>query len=354
MNQVSWLNEDDSERWDRFVENHPNGTLGQTSIWKKVIESSFPHIRCQICALVDRESQDILAGIPLYTVRSWLLGRRLVSVPFSTLGNVLVSGTDDLAALGPAMLKQQVLRHARSIEIRTQNDLPVLNQLGFGTAVPHKHHYLRLNEPPDALLARFHNSSIRQRLTRAKRKGFTLMKGEDLNHLKVFYGLIEQSRKRLGLPLIPLKFFRELWDALYPHHLMVLIATLDGRPVGAALILKYNRTFLLDYLADEAGLRPDGIAQFIYWKAINIAHETGFEVFSFGRTAIWNSGLMNFKNCWGTTVEDLPVLLYPSRLAERQERNRSTVSYRLVSVLAKAMPQPLYRLLGEFCYKHMG
>ena len=121
MKTTRWLDDSDRVRWDAFVDAHPLGGLAQTSAWQRLLEGSFSHIHGRICAMVDDESQAIVAGIPVYTVRSWLLGNRVVSVPFATLSDPLVSDADQLDALLVRVKKLVAETSARYLEIRTLN-----------------------------------------------------------------------------------------------------------------------------------------------------------------------------------------------------------------------------------------
>jgi hypothetical protein len=98
---VQWLSQDHEPEWDDFVLRHPLGSLYHTSEWKRVIEKAFTHIRGRFLVLRDGDSEEILGGLPVYRVSSWLLGRHLVSVPFATVCDPLVTTVQEWNVLVP-------------------------------------------------------------------------------------------------------------------------------------------------------------------------------------------------------------------------------------------------------------
>ena len=81
MLQAIWTTEDLIGKWDSFVYNHPFGSISNLYSWKYIIEESFGHIRGNILALIN-ENDEIIAGVPVYTINSWLTGKRFSLCPF--------------------------------------------------------------------------------------------------------------------------------------------------------------------------------------------------------------------------------------------------------------------------------
>src|SRR5438552_243855 len=100
---VHWLSPEEERQWDAFVTGHPLGCVYHLSAWKGVLEEAFPHIRGRFLALRDGLTGQIRAGLPLYTVTSWLLGNRIVSVPFASACDPLISTPEEFALLLPAI-----------------------------------------------------------------------------------------------------------------------------------------------------------------------------------------------------------------------------------------------------------
>ena len=172
---VETLKADAAPEWDAFVCRHPLGLVYHLSSWLRMIEQAFPHIRGCYLVLRDPGDGEIRAGLPVYAVKSWLLGNRMVSVPFASFCDPLVSSAEELSAFLPAI--QQLLReqNCRSLSVRslaTRIDM----EAHFGCSEPvYKHHYLPLDRSPEKLFASFAKSSICQKIQKAVRAGVTVV-----------------------------------------------------------------------------------------------------------------------------------------------------------------------------------
>ena len=78
MKRVVWPKPEHMSRWDTFVKKHPFRWLSHLSAWKQVLEMSFKHIRGHFLAIRDYDSNRVVAGLPVYTVKVWLTGNKLV------------------------------------------------------------------------------------------------------------------------------------------------------------------------------------------------------------------------------------------------------------------------------------
>jgi hypothetical protein len=203
MNDIKIVDPMKDVRWDTFVENHPFGWLYHLSGWKEVLEKSFKHMKGYFLVLQNND-HDIKAALPIYEVRSWLTGNRLVSIPFATLCDPLISTEDDLTKLFDAALILLKERRASRIEIRTLLSSHLIHNHQLNPYNAFKHHYIRLNNEPEQLKRSFHRTCVRQRITRAMESNLTITFGSSESDLKKFYRLHFITRKRLGLPLQPI------------------------------------------------------------------------------------------------------------------------------------------------------
>src|SRR5580658_8386102 len=98
---VDWLRPEEETQWDAFAAKHPLGLIYHRTPWKQVLEQAFPHIRGHFLVLRDNSTGEIQAGLPLYTLKSWLLGNRAVSVPFASFCDPLISSGEEFDQLLP-------------------------------------------------------------------------------------------------------------------------------------------------------------------------------------------------------------------------------------------------------------
>lgn len=349
------LSDSDLEDWDRFVVQHPLRHLAQLSCWKNLLENSFSHIKARLLALRDVTSGDIVAGLPLYFVRSPLLGNRLVSVPFATLSEPLVSSAVQIRLLLDYAVSIGARNGAKRVEIRSSEPASVLSQLEeVGVSYLYKHHFIALDCQLDEIWKKLGRTSIRQMITRAEKKGLTVREVQPESGLDEFYRLYVLTRRELSLPPIPRRFFQNLVVHLGPNKLCLLLAYATGRAVGGLLSFRWDRCFAMEYSGDLEEFRRQGVIQLLYWTAIKVAREENRTVFSFGRTNKNNVGLMNFKAHWGTKMEDLPIYYFPPSAVPEANGHERSWQYRLITRVVKYLPPSLCRIAGNFCYSHFG
>jgi hypothetical protein len=341
-------------RWDAFVENHPFGWICHLSGWKKVLETSFPHMKGHCLALVG-ESNEIKAGLPLFEVKSWLTGKRLVSIPFATLCDPLVSNSDQLEKLLGAAKRLSKDLGTSYLEIRTTNAHCFMRDPQFAGNFDFKNHYLGLNFGIEELWKSLHRKAVRQEINRANRNNLAIKYGETEDDLKVFYGLYTQTRKRLGLPTHPFSFLKSLWKIFGRGKGMELyLAIHQDRPIAGHILFRFNGRVSAEFEGWDKRCHKLSPNHFLFWEEIKAAHQDGFKVYDFGRTSTTNVSLMEFKGHWGTRVMDLPIYYYPEREGTQKNDRDNALSYRLARYLCKISPEPIHPLIGRLIYKHLG
>lgn len=98
----------DHQSWDNYVLTHPQGTFFHLTGWKNLIEKSFGHkshylIAETPCRSINSEqmssSMRVSWVFPLFSIKSFLFGKAMVSVPFATYGGILADNEDIEQAL---------------------------------------------------------------------------------------------------------------------------------------------------------------------------------------------------------------------------------------------------------------
>ena len=286
---TQWLLPRQDAEWDSFVTRHPQGLVYHLSAWNRVLRDTFPHIRGQFLVLRDVDGV-IQAGLPVYTVKSWLLGKRIVSVPFASFCDPLVSSAAELDMLLQEVQGLLKRSKARQIEIRTTNPT-LFSASPLTPSSGYKHHYLSLEKDRDALLRSFAKSSVRQKIGQASNAGVVAEAREDESSLKVCHSILAETRRGHALPVLPHSFFQAMGRWLRPSHLKVFIASLAGKPVAFHLILTFKDLWISEYSGNTEAA-PVGTNQLLYWETIKQAHAAGARTFSFGRTSNTNEGLL--------------------------------------------------------------
>jgi len=341
------------ERWDRFVEGHPFGWICHLSVWGEILEESFKHLKGYYLVLLD--DNEIAAALPLFEVKSWITGKRLVSIPFATLCDPLISSAEDMKILFESAVELSNRLGSSYMEIGTFLSSQLIRDTRLEMSHHYKHHYLPLDDEPERLKRSFHRTCVRTRIEKAQRSNLRLRVGENSADLKSFYQLFLMTRKRVGLPPHPYAFIKTLWEKLSPSgKISVLLAEHDDSTVAGMILFMYKDRVSVEYAVSDKDYRHLCPNHFLFWEAIQSAYCKGFKVFDFGRTSQYNRGLMDFKGRWGTTVVDLPFIYHPAETCGKLGTLENSVKFRIVRKTCKIAPQPVLNMLGEFIYNHMG
>ncbi|MFZ3105722.1 MAG: GNAT family N-acetyltransferase [Smithella sp.] len=356
MEEIKIIDPCSDPRWDKFVKNHPFGWIVHLSGWKKVIEQTFPHIKGHHLALIDTETNEIKAGLPIYEIRSWLTGKRLVSIPFATISDILTSNVEQSSLLineAIRLLKQLKYSH---IEVKTLGSSSLVHHEQLRENHDYKHHYLDLAEGKEAIWKHFNYKSIRYEINKANKNKIKLKVAETENDLRTFYMLYAITRKRLGLPSQPYLFFKTLYNTFaQSNNINILLALFEDKAIAGHFLLKYNGRVSAEATGVNDDFRKISPNHFLFWEGIKLACAEGYKIYDFGRTSIHNPTLMDFKKRWGTTETDLYTFYY-----DCGENRIGTVSreislpYRLMRYMCQKSPGPIQPMLSRFCYRHLG
>lgn len=152
----------DASTWDRFVQRYPRSLIYQTASWRNAIEQAFPHIQGDFLVIKDADSREILAGLPIYTVNSWILGRRLVSVPFAPIGVPLVADNEHAKTLVRTLMALKVAKRAKYIDIRLRAKSAPYTDTGLFTNSDYVHHFIVIEGDSKSLFSRLARTSVQR------------------------------------------------------------------------------------------------------------------------------------------------------------------------------------------------
>jgi len=354
MEKITIVDPQNDPRWDKFVDDHPFGWIVHLSGWRTVLEKSFPHMRGHYLSLVDPVSNQILAALPFFEVRSWLIGDRKVSIPYATLCDPLVSNQEQLNSLLQEMINFSGRSSFTNMTVRMFLSSQIVRGMDRVADCFYKTHQLRLLDDPEETKKSF-SRNVRRKIKEMDTGDLNLRIGFGETDVSIFYQLYVKTRKRLGLPSHPHRLFNNLFDVFSPERkIALLFAENKGKAVGGLIVFKYKDRVSSEYLASDIAFRHMNIDYFLYWNAIAMACREGYSVYDFGRTALNNSSLLEFKRKWGTDELDLPQYYYSKDAHQESMNQESSSFYRLTSNLCKYAPDVVYSLIGKICYGHLG
>ncbi len=329
--------------WNSAVARLEGSSVFHTANWAGVLADSYGYRPHYVCAFEDNR----LAGcLPLMDIRSFLTGRRGVSLPF-TDQCPLLGGDRPFAALWKHAVEHGAKAGWKHIELRGAHRAAA----GEPAPAAFKVHCLDLGRSESELLNRCREST-RRNIAKAVKNGVKVRYARSFEALRDFYALNCLTRRRHGLPPQPVRFFECIHDRIMSAGLgFVMTAAQAGKTIAAAVFFHFNGTVVYKYGASDAAhqhLRPNNL---ILWEAINWSNENRFSRFHFGRTEAGHHGLMQFKRGWGAEEKNLRYVKF-----DLKTRSFSSIHPKLKSSypVLQRMPIPLLRVAGELLYRHVG
>jgi hypothetical protein len=308
---MGWAFYDDSFsfQWNELVEVNPNGRFIHLTGFQKVVQKCYGLEPIYLAYL---ERNRILSLFPGFFHRSFLLGKKIISQPFSEYGGLLFCPA--LAAEKKIIIIEEFLKvmekilaikEYRALEMRHPLDFLEMEALetetrGFKPRKLFWRSWLEI-KAPEHLWPKL-DPKERNIIRKAQAYQLKFEAIEDLESLREkFYPLYLRTMKRLGSPPHPFIYFSGLWQQLRPN-LHVFIIIYRSRPVAALAVWAVGRTVhITDMVSDERFffVKPNDLA---IWEFLKWAYHRGFKIFDFG--PVRYRGQEIFKRKWLLTVDD--------------------------------------------------
>lgn len=323
--------------WQAFVDSRPTATFFHRPSWAELLADCYGYTAQSL--VVRGEAGAIVAGLPIVETRSGG-GRRWIALPFTDHCGILgESSRPVLDAMDEARRRASV----ESLEIRG----PLPGPLASHVEISSVRHTLDLTVDEAGLLRsmdRMHRGSLRK----AERAGVRIEVAAS-SGLDEFYRLHLRTRRRLGVPIQPRKFFGLVQERILDRGKgFVITASLHGAPAAAGVFFVDRRTLVFKYSASDERYWEGRPNHLLAWCAIRIARERGLELFDWGRTEGVNEGLRTYKRAFGSREEPLPYswIGKPPRAGARSALRRP------LSALIRRSPEWVCQAFGETLYRY--
>ena len=324
--------------WRDFLFQHPSALPYHHPAWVETVAETY---RFRSFVFVVRSAGgDVLGGVPLVSVGGRLRGKRWVGLPF----------TDACPALtGPALTPEDIGRLlAAEGERAGVSAIELRGPLGSAGAPLERgvvHELALTNE--DELFSGF-ESQVRRNIRKAQRQDLTLRVAENVEDLtEVYFDLHTATRRRLGVPTQPRRFFQNVWERMLARDRGFAFLVYHGsEPIAGAVFLEWNGRVIYKFGASDArywSMRPNNL---LFWEAIKRGCDQGAKVFDFGRSDREDEGLRAFKRSWGAVEEPL---VYTTLGRPAESHNGS--AERLLKPVLRRSPLWVGRSLGEVFYR---
>jgi hypothetical protein len=337
-------------RWAEFVGRHPKASVFHSVGWLKALRRTYGYE--PVVFTTSSPTCELTNGMVFCRVKSWLTGRRLVSLPFSDHCEPLCDSVQDLNFL--IRYLQTTLEHQdwKYVEIRPihVNFGQTGDGIDFIPASTHSLHVLDLHPDLGELFRSLDKDSAQRRIRRAERAGLVEKCGRSNDLLKEFYALFVTTRGRHRLPPIPYAWFRNLVH-YQGEALEIRLAYKDETPVAGILTLQFRDVVYYKYGCSDAQFNKFGAIPWLLWKAIAAGKSNRAIEFDMGRTEEGNAGLLAFKNHWVPQPKRLVYWKFPDTSSFISDDGWKL---RMAKRVFSYMPDRLLTITGNLIYRHIG
>lgn len=323
-------------RWDEYVRAHPDGTIFHESAWTASVMEAYRHPPVLLAAW---RGPQLTGVLPLFLVKSWIFGSRLVSTAFGAYGGILADDEAAALALATAARDAATDRGARYVELRSRRVLfpsePV-KDLYWSFRIP-------AAKTVDATLASL-SKKMRQDLRRSENKGFRFEE-KDVP-LKAFYELYLRTLQWHGTPPFPLRWFEALRRNFGDRCIVLAGYEPDaGRRVGASMLFRDRDSLFPYYSGVPREFYKLRATVAMHARMLRMAVEGGAKFLDLGRSKA-GTGAYDAKTHWGVPPEPLGYQFLLPEGAEMPDLSPTNPRFQPLIALWKRLPIAATRVLG--------
>jgi FemAB-related protein (PEP-CTERM system-associated) len=281
----------DRQRWDDFVHSAASGTFFHLSGWQEIIEEFLGHKTYYFFA---ERGEEIIGILPLARVKSRLFGDALISLPFLVYGGPLFEDSCASEALLASASSLASDLNVDYLELRNRSPL---------TDWPSKTSYVTFRKrissnPEENFLA------IPRKQRAVVRKAIKAeLAAEHDDDVEELYAILSECKRNLGTPFFSRDYLKAI-HGTFGSACEILTVKHKRDVLSSVMSFRFRNEILPYYGGGGLSARRSGANDFMYWKVMESASQTGAEIFDFGRS-LSGTGSYKFKKYWGFEPEPL-------------------------------------------------
>ena len=334
-------NGNEASRWDTYVLENPGSSHYHLSGWKRVIENTYGSRSVYMVA----QEEGITKGVlPLFEIKSLFSGRLLVSVPFLDYGGVCAD--DETSKKG---LLQEALAYCRKAKMKLL-DLRHQQPSGFDLRRFENKVTLILDLESDAdKMWKKLKAKVRNQVRKALKAKLSVQWSRT-EFLEEFYKVYATNMRDLGSPAHSIKFFNAILKEF--GSAKIILARYNNDVVGGGLCLYFRNTAMVPWASSLRRYFHYCPNNLIYWEAIRLGCEEGYQKFDFGRSS-YGSGTFHFKKQWGAVERPLCWEYWSIDQRSRPIIQSQDFGYRSLVKIWRNIPLPITNFLGPLIRKQL-
>ncbi len=176
-----------------FLHRHARASIFHTSAWIEALRRTYGYE--PVVFTTSRPGERLQDGVVFCSVKSWLVRRRLVSLPFSDHTEPLVSNQENLLTLLAFLAEGTVQGKWTSVEVRPPCALNTFtNWSNFQDGQHFVLHSLDLQPSLSGLFRGLNKDSTQRKIRKAIREGLKYEEGRSEEQLRQFFRLSVMTR----------------------------------------------------------------------------------------------------------------------------------------------------------------
>lgn len=336
-------------RWADLVNRHPRASVFHTSAWLQALRHTYGYE--PVVFTTSPPTTELQNGLVFCRVKSWLTGRRLISLPFSDHCEPLCDASKDLTFIVRYLQTSVERERWKYLEVRGASYNPgETGEINVDTSSPiDLSHVIDLSAPINDIFQRLDGDRVSQNIERADGGGLIEKTGRSDDLLRDFYDLFVATRRRHREPPIPYTWFRNLIRC-QGEAVEIRMAYERTTPISAIVTLHFKDTVYYKYECADSQFNRLGATQWILCRAISAAKAHGATKFDMGRSEENYTGLLAFKSQSVPQPKRISYWTYPD-----QRSRPSTTAWKWIvgNRLFSYMPSRLLTLTGRLVYRHI-
>lgn len=286
------------ERYNRFVESHPLGTIHQTWEWGEFQEKSSERDKSWIIALENGQNEIIASALVLRQKmpfgKCWLYSPRGPLVDFTKPeeSKKIFGKISEIAKKEGAVFLRfdpplQNDKKSETTQSNEQFNAAHLFYRDIKAKNAHAHYQPEATvmvdlAPSEEEILKQMKPKGRYNIKVAQKHGVTVRaSAEPKNDVKIFYDLFSQTTSRDGFSGHPLSYYQSMFTELGTKQAKLYLAEYEGKPLAAAIVTYFQKTATYYFGASGNEYRNVMAPYLLHWQIMGDAKRDGYKEYDF-------------------------------------------------------------------------